>query len=132
MYAAWRVENVFFTVEVPVSEHKKLEVKEVKMTKIKSLEDYETFELGEDIALETIGSYWVVTKKEKHDGQKTQYKARLVARGFQEIEKPQSDSPTVLKESLKVLIALAANEDFDLASMDIGAAFLQGNTYVRL
>ena len=42
-----------------------------------------------------------------------------MARGFQEIEKPQSDSPTVVKESLKLLITLAANNDFKLASMDI-------------
>ena len=54
----------------------------MKITEIKNLEDYETFELVEDIGQETIGSRWVVTKKEKHDGQKTQYKALLVDRGF--------------------------------------------------
>ena len=54
-----------------------------------------------------------------------------MAGGFQEVDKPQSDSPTVAKESLKLLIALAANEGFELASMDISAAFLQGNTLNR-
>ena len=83
------------------------------MTEIKNLEDYETFELVEDVGQNTIGSYWVVTKKEKHDGQKTQYKVGLVARGFQEIKKPQSDSPMMVKKSLKMLMALVANEDFD-------------------
>ena len=47
-----------------------------------------------------------------------------MARGFQEIEKLQSDSPTVAKESLKMLIVLAANEDFDVALIYIRAAFL--------
>ena len=61
---------------------------------------------------ETIGSYWVITQKEKHDGQQTEYKARLVAWGFQETVKPQSDSPTISKESFKLLMVIAANNDF--------------------
>ena len=79
----------------------------------------------ENVGQEYIGSRWVVTRKEEPDGQKMHIKARLVLRGFQEVVKPQSDSPTVAKESLKVLIALAVNEDFLLALMDIRAAFLQ-------
>ena len=58
-----------------------------------------------------IGSYWIVTEKEKHDGHKTEYKAHLVARGFQEADKPQSDSPMITKESVKLLITLALNKD---------------------
>ena len=50
-----------------------------------------------------------MTQKEKHDGQKQQFKARLVARGFQEREQSQADAPTVAKESFKILMALAAN-----------------------
>ena len=73
----------------------------------------------------------MVTKKEKHDGQKLQYKARLVARGFQECLKPQSDSPTAAKESVKLLMAVAANNGFKLASLDIRAAFLQSKTLDR-
>lgn len=50
------LENAIFTVEVPVSEHKKPEVKEVKIIEIRNLEDYETFELVEDFEQETISS----------------------------------------------------------------------------
>ena len=78
-----------------------------------------------------MGKSVLETQKEKHKGQKTQFKARLVVRGFQEKDKPQSDSPTVVKESLKLLIALAMNEDFELAEMDIRAAFLQAKTLDR-
>ena len=46
---------------------------------------------------ETIGLHWVLTKKEKADGQKINYKGRLVVRVFQEKEAPQSDSPTILR-----------------------------------
>ena len=49
-----------------------------------------------------IGSRWVITKKESHDGQKTDYKARIVARGFQEEEKPQFIYEKVGKQSLVV------------------------------
>ena len=80
---------------------------------------------------DTIGKRWVVTAKEKHDGQKQKKKARLVARGFQETMKSQSDSPTVSKESFKMLMAIAANEDFKLASVDIRAAFLQSRKLYR-
>ena len=51
----------------------------------------------EDNGQETISGRWIVMAKEKHDGQKQRIKLRLVARGFQETIKPQSDSPTVSK-----------------------------------
>ena len=34
--------------------------------------------------MQNIGSKWVITEKEKHYGQTTLYKAKLVAREFQE------------------------------------------------
>ena len=85
-----------------------------------------------DEGQERITSRWVITKKTKQDGQKEDYKGRLVARGFQEnINPPQSDSPTALRESNKVFYAMAANEGFNLRSMDIKAAFLQANELER-
>ena len=45
--------------------------------------------------------------------------------------KSQSDSPTVSKESLKILMAVAANSNIKLASVDIRAAFLQSRTLDR-
>ncbi|XP_064085415.1 uncharacterized protein LOC135200740 [Macrobrachium nipponense] len=74
---------------------------------------------------------WVITEKERQDGQKTKIKARLVARGFQETEKPKSDSPTALRESFKTFIAVSANEGFELESVDISAAFLQAEKLER-
>ena len=58
-------------------------------------------------------------------------KASLVARGFQETMKPQSDSPTMSKESFKMLMAFSGNEDFMLALVDIRAAFLQSRRLDR-
>ena len=73
----------------------------------------------------------MITKKEKHDGQKTQYKAWFVGHGFQERMKPQSDSPTAAKESFKLLMAVAANNGLRLAFLDIRAAFLQSKSLDR-
>ena len=120
-----------YMVEVPRKDHKIPEVVEAKRKEMENLVTYDTFEEVKDEGQERIGSRWVITKKEKHDGQKQEYKARLVARGFQEKEKPQSDSPTILRESFKMFVALSANEDFEIASVDIRAAFLQSKTLQR-
>merc|ERR1711905_41629 len=112
-------------------EHKKPEVMEAKDRELENLEKYEVFEEVEDTGQEIIGSRWVITKKEKLDGQKCAYKGRLVARGFQEKSSPQADSPTMRRESLKLFFALAANEDFNLRSIDIRAAFLQAKHLER-
>ena len=125
------LENSIFVVEVPVKEHGKPEVIEAKEKEIENLETYETFEEVDDIGQETIGSRWIVTEKEKHDGQKQNYKARLVAKGFQEREQLQSDSPTAAKDSFKLLMVLAANNYFRVISMDIRAAFLQAKKLDR-
>ena len=72
----------FFTVELPVSEHWKPEVKGAKDTEVENLLDYDIFEEVNDKGQDTIGSRWVITSKGKHDGQKKKTKVRLVARGF--------------------------------------------------
>ena len=54
-----------------------------------------------------------------------------MAKGFQESLRPQSDSPTASKESFKMLVAVAANSGFKLASVDIRAAFLQSKVLDR-
>ena len=114
-----------FVVELPPSKHNSPEVIKAKEVELKNLSDYGTFEQVDDIGQERITSRWVITMKEAHDGQKTKFKARLVARGFQENFPPESDSPTVLRESNKLFTAVAANNDFRLVSVDIRAAFLQ-------
>jgi hypothetical protein len=59
------------------------------------------------------------------------YKGRLVAKGFHEEVKPQSDSPTAMRESIKIFLSIAANEAFELESVDIHAAFLQSKVLDR-
>ena len=73
-----------------------------------------------------ISTRWVVT--EKDDGK---VKSRLVVRGFEEENVPQSNSPTASKESCKQYLALSANEGFQIKSLDGTSAFLQGKALER-
>ena len=77
-----------YTVQLPISEHHRPEVKVAKKAEVKNLQDYETFVEVKDEGQKKVGSRWVITEKEQHDSQKTKVKARLVACGFQEAVKP--------------------------------------------
>ena len=59
------------------------------------------------------------------------FKARLVVRGFEEEVYPQSDSPTANRDSFKIFLALAANEELEIKNMDVKSAFLQGTPLKR-
>ena len=59
-------------------------------------------------------------------------KARLVARGFEEDSTQLTkDSPTCSRESLRLLFAAAATNKWNIQSIDISSAFLQGNELER-
>ena len=111
--------------EISMKDRVHSDVIEAKRIELENLRLYNTYEEVEDIGQDRITMRWVVTQKEKQDGQKKPVKARLVARGFQESMKPQSDSPTLLRESLKLFMAITANNDFMIRAIDIRAAFLQ-------
>ena len=58
------------------------------------------------------------------------YKARLCARGFQQregIDYTETYSPVVRYDSLRVLLALVAQEDLEFVQSDVKTAFLYGN-----
>ena len=68
-------EATVYVVEVSRKDHNLPEVIEAKKKEIKNLEDYDTFEEVADEGQEKITSCSIITKKEKHDGQKMDYKA---------------------------------------------------------
>ena len=65
------------------------------------------------------------TKGKKFDGQKQEIEGSLVARRFQEQNLPLSESPKMLRESLKMHTSGARNEGFGLRNIYIRAGFLQ-------
>lgn len=62
---------IVYIVEVPIRKHRKLEVVEAKEEEIDNFTMYNVFEEvpDEDDGQETIGSHWVIIKKEELDGQ---------------------------------------------------------------
>ena len=71
-----------YIVEIPIKEQNTLEVDEAKHKEIETLIWYNIFDEVEDFGQDRIASRGVVTQKEKADGQKSQIKGHLVAKGF--------------------------------------------------
>ena len=83
-----------------------------------------------DEGQERVTTTWVTTAKIK-DG-KMVTKARLVARGYEEEKSGiRSDSPTCMKESIRMMLCIAMSRDWKIKSLDVKAAFLQGNKINR-
>ena len=53
-----------FAVEVPVAEHRKVNIVEAKKRLLENLAKYDVFEDVKDSCQETINLRWVITKKE--------------------------------------------------------------------
>ena len=91
---------------------------------MKNWVDEMVYEEMEDKGEPTISVRWVITPK-YIDG-KMSTKARLVARGFEEDSTLiRTDSPTCMRESLRIVLAIAACKEWSVNSIDIKAAFLQ-------
>lgn len=75
-----------------------------------------------------VSSKWIFKKKLGPDGSVCSYKARLVARGFEQTSNfDETFSPVVRFESIRTVLALAANNDLSVHQMDVSSAFLNGN-----
>ena len=115
--------EVLYTI-VPVSEHETSAVKDAKRKEIENWEHFNVFEKVENKGQKSITTTWVITGSVQADSIKT--KARLVARGFEEEKEIPVDSPTVLKSSLKKMLAISGTLNRQCQTTDIKAAFLQG------
>ena len=83
----------------------------------------------EDEGQKTISLRWIVTEKIKEGAPVT--KARLVARGFEENYDDRTDSPTCSKDSLRLCLSLVSSMGWACHTMDVKAAFLQGDRMDR-
>jgi hypothetical protein len=73
---------------------------------------------------------WIFKKKTDTDGNVHIYKARLVAKGFHHIQCVDYDetfSPVAMLKSIRILLAIATNYDYEIWQMDVKTAFLNGN-----
>ena len=114
-------------VMVPKSRQKEPACLKAKEEELRKLKDFGTYTIVKDVGQPRISSTWVVCEK---DG--GAMKARLVARGYEEEGEVVSDSPTMNKSSLRIILTLAASKGWTLETTDIKSAFLQGDTINRL
>ena len=76
-----------------------------------------------------IGVKWVFRVKKDNMGKVVRYKARLVVKGYSQkegIDYGQVFSPVARMESIRILIAIAAQEEWELHHLDVKTAFLNG------
>ena len=112
-------------VVIPKERHCEEACKIAKIEELKKLRDFEAFKLVEDVGQARISSTWVLSSKGD------EVKARLCARGYEEVDDIPSDSPTVNKPNIRVLLLIAASYDWTLGTSDVKSAFLQGQQLKR-
>ncbi|CAI7859270.1 unnamed protein product [Closterium sp. NIES-54] len=81
-----------------------------------------------------VDGMWIFMVK-RPPGSPPAFKARYVARGFsqrQEVDYFQTFSPTPKMTTLRVLLHVAAQRDYELHSLDFKTAFLQGSLHEEI
>ena len=76
-----------------------------------------------------IENKWIFKKKTDTDGNVTVFKARLVVKGFRQVQGVDYDetsSPVAMLKSLRIMLAIAAFYDYEIWQMDVKTAFLNG------
>ncbi len=102
------------------------EALEAKQKELNKLQEFDTYEVIDDEGQEYITTLWVVTKKGE------ELRARLTAKGFQELQEVPKESPTMHKHTLRIILAIAAANKWKISASDVKSAFLQGNELDRI
>ena len=102
---------------------------EAKATELKNWINMQVYDEVNDNGQEYITVKWVFS--EKKSDEKVIKKARLVARGYEELTETQTDSPTADKMSSRIALSIIASKGWKINVLDIKAAFLQGQNLDR-
>ncbi|KAL0561666.1 hypothetical protein IC582_002106 [Cucumis melo] len=97
---------------------------------IKAIKKNDTWELSTlPNGKKTVGVKWVFKIKRNEKGEVERYKARLVAKGYSQrkgIDYDEVFAPVARLETIRLLIALAAQNNWKIFQMDVKLAFLKG------
>lgn len=128
--------NLAVDEEIPKSYEEALQSRKKERWKnaieeeIKSHEVNKTWEIVNRPKNKTIiDSKWVFKIKENPNETVNKFKARLVARGYNQIRGEDYDevfSPVIRLNTLRIIIALAVEEDLELYQYDVTTAYLNG------
>ncbi|KAA0031828.1 copia protein [Cucumis melo var. makuwa] len=97
---------------------------------IKAIKKNDTWELSTlPNGKKAVGVKWVLKIKKNEKGEVERYKARLVAKGYYQrkgIDYDEVFAPVARLETIRLLIALAAQNNWKIFQMDVKSAFLNG------
>jgi hypothetical protein len=135
-YGVW-IHSVETTNEEPTTAEEalkgpeKLEWKNAMEKEIQSMHQNEVWDLVElPNERKAIGCRWVFKKKIGAGGEIERYKARLVAQGCSQkygLDYDETFCPVIRFESVRTVIAIAAQNSLQLHQMDFTSAFLNGD-----
>ncbi|KAL0537088.1 hypothetical protein IC582_026058 [Cucumis melo] len=98
--------------------------------KIKAIKKNDTWELSTlPNGKKAVGVKWVFKIKRNEKGEVERYKARLVAKGYSQrkgIDYDEVFAPVARLETIRLLIALATQNNWKIFQMDVKSAFLNG------
>ena len=98
-----------------------------EMTTIEKNKTWELTDLPE--GKEVIGLKWVYKTKYKEDGTIQKHKARLVAKGYSQqpgVDFNETFAPVARMETIRTMLALAAQMETPVYQLDVKSAFLNG------
>ena len=129
-----QVHQVYAT-NVPWDQHWQPAVKVAKLKEFENIKSFDAFEevvedeLDEEEQRNKIRSTWVVVDKGLNNQQLL--KARICARGDEEVVNVKTTSPTLSHTAERLLLHTAACKSWTIQSIDFTAAFLQGEKIDR-
>ena len=120
-------DNMFpiYMTLVPRHLHNNDECMTAKMEELEKLKKFEAYDLEPENGQQRISTRWVLSVKDD------KVKARLVARGFEEEQTIQSDSPTISKCGMRMCLMIVSHQGWTMRSTDIKSAFLQSKEMTR-
>lgn len=120
-------EDIPNSVEEALQKHQWKTAMQKEMDALTRNHTWEKCELPE--GKRPVGCRWVFTIKRQPDGSIERYKARLVAKGYTQtygIDYSETFSPVAKINTVRVLLSVAANKEWDLHQFDVTNAFLHG------